>query len=346
MKGTRLCLIVLLMAGLLLGSGTVWASEDKSIVKIGSDVTIESGMKVRNVVAIGGQITVDGVVDNNVVAVGGSVVLTKKAVVGGSVTALGGVIVSARDAQVSGSMMELNSSNLYETLTAAMSAEWEGWSWIFAVISLAIFLAILVVALLVVALLPKPVRIVAEAIRENTFKVVLCGLLGLVLIAPLALLLTISVVGIALIPLEVIIVVASVLLGFIAVGQLIGGKVLRLFKRPNPAMVRETFWGLIILWLVGWIPYIGWMVKAVAIVLGLGAVLITRFGTHQGWKCTPCAPAVVAPENMVPGVAPLGPVTRGNGVPSPTAPDSPAGDRPAETGDRPADNQGLPGPAV
>ena len=222
------------MSGLLLGPGTVWASEDKNIVKIGSDVTIESGMKVRNVVTIGGQITVDGTVDNNVVAVGGSVVLTKKAVVGGNVLSLGGVIVSARDAQVSGSLTEINSSNLYETLTAAMSAEWEGWSWIFAVISLAIFLVILVVALLIVALLPKPVRIVGEAIRENTFKVVLCGLLGLVLIAPLALLLTISVVGIALIPLEVIIVVASVLLGFIAVGQLIGGKVLHLFKRPNP----------------------------------------------------------------------------------------------------------------
>ena len=330
MKGTRLCLIVLLMAGLLLGSVTVWASEDKSIVKIGSDVMIESGMKVRNVVAIGGQITVDGVVDNNVVAVGGSVVLTKKAVVGGSVTALGGVIVSARDAQVSGSMMELNSSNLYETLTAAMSAEWEGWSWIFAVISLAIFLAILVVALLVVALLPKPVRIVAEAIRENTFKVVLCGLLGLVLIAPLALLLTISVVGIALIPLEVIIVVASVLLGFIAVGQLIGGSVLRLFKRPKRGIVRETFWGLIVLWLLGWLPYIGWMVKALAIVLGLGAVLITRFGTHQGWKCTPPAPAaaVSAPTAVVP-------VPTAD-IPVPAAPE----------GDRPAENQGPLGPAV
>ena len=105
-----------------------------------------------------------GTVDNNVVAVGGSVVLTKTAVVGGNVLSLGGVIVSARDAQVSGSLTEINSSNLYETLTAAMSTEWEGWSWIFAIISLAIFLVILVVALLIVALLPKPVRIVAEAI--------------------------------------------------------------------------------------------------------------------------------------------------------------------------------------
>jgi dipeptide/tripeptide permease len=290
MKVIKRSIIILSMAGLLLGPAVAVATGDKSIVKIGSDVTIEADQKVRNVVVIGGQITISGAVDNNVVAVGGSVVLTKRAVVGGNVISLGGIIVSARDSQIGGTTTEINSSTLFETLTTALSAEWEGWSWIFAVISLSIFLVILVLALLIVALLPKPVRTVAEAISENTFKVFLCGLLGLVLIAPLALLLTISVVGIALIPLEVIVVVCSVLLGFIAVGQLIGKKVLKLFKRRNPSMIRETFWGLIILWFIGWIPYLGWMVKAVAIVIGLGAALITRFGTYQGWKSVPSHP--------------------------------------------------------
>lgn len=339
MRGRNLGLMALVLAGLLLlGGGTLQASEEKSIIKIGSDVTIESGQKVHTVVALGGQITVDGTVGNNVVAVGGSVVLTKQAVVGGNVLSLGGVIVAARDAQVTGSLTEINSSNLYETLTAAMSADWEGWSWIFAIISLAIFLVILVLAILIVALLPKPVRTVGEAIRENTFKVVLCGLLGLVLIVPLALLLTISVVGIALIPLEVIIVVCSVLLGFIAVGQLIGGKVLSLFKRPNPGIVRETFLGLIILWLIGWLPYIGWMVKALAIVLGLGAVLITRFGTYRSGKGElPAAAAVTAPA---PAPAPVpADVTA---APPPAAPPAPGDASPAPMGGPPAD---LPNPA-
>jgi hypothetical protein len=292
MKSIRRIAVVLLMVGMLLGGmplapTAAFASADKSIVKIGSDVTVEAGQKVHSVVAIGGQITVSGAVEKSVVAIGGSVVLTKTAVVKGNVVSLGGVIVMARDAEVRGDLTEINSNNLYETLTAALSSEWEGWSWIFAVISLSIFLVILVLALLIAALLPKPVRIVSEAIRENTFKVILCGILGLVLIAPLALLLTISVVGIALIPLEVIFVVCSVLFGFIAVGQLIGAKLLRLFKRPEPGIVRETFWGLVILWLIGWIPYVGWMVKAIAIVIGLGATLVSRFGTHRGWACIP-----------------------------------------------------------
>ena len=287
MKPVQKVLGFLLIFYLLLTPMTTEASSDKSIVKIGSDVTVEAGQKVHNAVTIGGQITVSGAVEKSVVAVGGSVVLTKTAVVKGSVVSLGGVIVMARDAKVGGELTEINSNNLYETLTTALSSEWEGWSWIFAVISLSIFVVILVLALLIAALLPKPVRIVSEAIRENTFKVILCGILGLVLIAPLALLLTISIVGIALIPLEVIFVVCSVLLGFIAVGQLIGAKVLRLLKRPEPGIVRETFWGLVILWLIGWIPYVGWMVKAIAIVIGLGATLVSRFGTHRGWAYTP-----------------------------------------------------------
>jgi hypothetical protein len=284
MKAVVRSIILLSLLGLLLGPAAAAATEGGNIVKIGSDVTIEAGQKVHNVVVIGGQITISGAVDNNVAAVGGSVVLTKTAVVGGNILSLGGIIVTAKDSQITGTVTEINSSNLFEALTTALSTEWEGWSWIFAIISLSIFLVILILALLIVALLPKPVRTVAEAISENTFKVALTGLLGLVLITPLAVLLTISVVGIALIPLEVIIVVCSALLGFIAVGQFIGKKVLKLFHRQNPSMLRETFWGLIILWLIGWIPYIGWMVKAIALVIGLGAALITRFGTYQGWK--------------------------------------------------------------
>ena len=287
MKPIQRVLSLLLIFYLLLTPMAATASSDKNIVKIGSDVTIEKGQKVHSVVAIGGQITVSGAVEKSVVAVGGSVVLTKTAVVKGNVISLGGVIVMARDAEVRGDLTEINSDNLYETLTTALSSEWEGWSWIFAVISLSIFLVILVLALLIAALLPKPVRIVSEAIRENTFKVILCGILGLVLIAPLALLLTISVVGIALIPLEVIFVVCSVLRGFCGVGQLFGAKLFRLLKRSEPGIVRETFWGLVILWLIGWIPYVGWMVKAIAIVIGLGATLVSRFGTHRGWACIP-----------------------------------------------------------
>ncbi|MHB8829169.1 MAG: bactofilin family protein [Syntrophales bacterium] len=282
---TRLQRTILLLLPLLLLIATpTFAANDKSVIRIGKDITIDKGEKVRRVVAILGQITVHGEVDDGVLAIGGSVVLTKTAAVGGDVASVGGVIVVAKDAEIGGNLTEINSTNIYETLMNSINSEWSGWSWVFALISLSMLTVILCMALLTAALLPRQVIVVSEAISENTFKVILTGVLALIAIAPLALLLTISVIGIALIPLEVILVVLTALLGFIAVSRLIGSWALHLGGKQDAGVVRQTFWGLVIIWIIGWIPYLGWMIKAIAIVVGLGATLITRFGTHQGWK--------------------------------------------------------------
>jgi len=272
---------LLLILGLFFFSVSTVSADSSNIVKIGSDVTIEEGTKVRNVLAIGGQITVDGVVDNHIVAIGGSVVLTGKAVVGGSVFCIGGIIVKGRGAEVHGNLTEINADDISASIANALNEEWEGWSWIFAIISISIFLGVLLLTILTVFLIPKPIRLISSAIKQKPFKVTVWGLAGLVLIVPLAVLLAVSVVGIVLIPLEMTIVLCAVLIGFIAVSQLVGRRLFTVLKRKDQSMMRETIWGLIILWLIGWIPYVGWIVKMCAIVLGLGGVLLTRFGTNQ-----------------------------------------------------------------
>ena len=98
------------------------------------------------------------------------------------------------------------------------------------------------------------------------------------MVVPLALLLTISVIGIVLIPLEIIAVACAALMGLIAVSRFIGEQAYGLFKKTGQHMIRQTFWGLVIIWLIGWIPVIGWMIKVFAITIGLGAVISTRFG--------------------------------------------------------------------
>ena len=279
MKKNALLLLLLITCLFLCSAATVRA-DSANIVKIGSNVTIEEGTKVRNVLAIGGQITVDGVVENHVVSIGGSIVLTRTAVVGGSIFSLGGIIVRGRGAEVYGTLTEINTDDISEAITKALSEEWEGWSWIFAIVSLSIFLGVLLVTVLTVFLIPKPVRLISSAIKEKPFKVTAWGLTGLVLIVPLAVLLAVSVIGIVLIPLEMAIVLFAVLLGFIAVSQLVGRRLFTVLKRHDQSLMRETIWGLLILWLIGWIPYVGWMVKMCAIVIGLGGVLLTRFGTN------------------------------------------------------------------
>jgi len=276
MKKTLVAIVVVFVMSFAAGA----AAENTTIFKIGEDVLIEEGSRVNHVLTINGQITVTGVVEGNVIAMGNSVVLTRKALVKGNVVVLGGVLVKAKGADVQGTITEINSSNISEVITHVLSDEWEGWSWVFAIFSLTIFFSILIIAILMVLLIPKPIQVIAASIREETMKITLWGLLGLVLVVPLAILLTVSVIGIVLIPLEMILVVVAGLLGLIAVSQLVGRKLYALFKRPGQHICRETFWGLVVLWSVGWIPYIGWMIKVLALMMGLGAVIYTRFGTH------------------------------------------------------------------
>lgn len=256
-------------------------AENATIFKIGEDITVEQGVRINHVLAINGQITVSGTVEGNVIAIGNSIVLTRKAVVRGNVFTFGGVIVMGKGAEVQGTITEINSSNISDVITRVLSDEWEGWSWVFAIFSLTIFFSILIIAVLIVVLIPKPIRVIATSIQEETVKITLWGLLGMVLVVPLAILLTVSVIGIVLIPLEMILVVSAGLLGFIAMSQLLGQRLYALFKRPPQPIIRETFWGLVTLWLIGWIPYIGWMVKVLALMMGLGSVIYTRFGSHS-----------------------------------------------------------------
>ncbi|HQP12029.1 MAG TPA: hypothetical protein PK470_04625, partial [Candidatus Omnitrophota bacterium] len=251
------------------------------IIKVGSDITVEEGTTVDHVVSIGGQITINGHVEHHAVAVGSSVVLGSSAVVRGNVLSLGGIVVRGRGAEVFGDITEINSSQLSQLIESILDSDWEGWNWIYAVLSIVFFILFLILVLLIAAFIPNHIYTIATAIREESLKVIIWGILGLILIAPLAVLLTISVVGIVLIPLELLLVLCAVLAGLTAISHLTGKSLFYFMNKSRQGIIAESFWGLVILWLIGWIPYIGVMIKAFAIVLALGAVLVTRFGTRQ-----------------------------------------------------------------
>lgn len=277
-------LAVLLCLGLLalvLAVPSLAEGATKNLCRIGKDVVIEEEETVRHIVVVGGQVTIHGTVEGNVAAIGGSVVLTNTAVVEGDVLSLGGVIVIGRGADVQGNLTEINAASLSAALSSVMNGEWEGWSWVFAIVSLTVFAGILALALLLLAFAAGPVRVMSRAIRTRALGVALWGVAALVLVVPLAALLAISVVGIVLIPLEVSLFVLASLVGFVSVARFLGRAFYDLRKKPEERIVRETLWGLVILWLVGWIPYLGLTVKVLAVVLGLGSVIVTGFGFRK-----------------------------------------------------------------
>jgi hypothetical protein len=249
------------------------------VIKIGSDMNVEEDQKVDNAVAVGGQITVSGLVENNVVTLGGSIVLTSTAVVRGNVLCIGGVVVQGNGAQIYGNVTELNLSNILAALSSIFYGDTDTWSWLADIIYFCFFTMLFTLALLMVALFPRPLNAVCASIEENKTMSCLGGALGTLMIAPFFMLLIFSFVGIPLIPLFFSIILLAFMFGFIMT---------KTFRHNKQSLIRETLLGFVLWWFIGWIPfYIGMAVKAVVVTAGFGGVLLAVFSRGNHWRHNP-----------------------------------------------------------
>lgn len=275
-------IVFTIISFLLIPIAAAAAAEAKNIVKIGSDIIIENGQTVNNVVDIGGQVTIYGLAEGNVLAVGGSIVLTNNAVVRGNVVCVGGVIAKSSGAQVFGDITEINSSNISTAVASVFRGEMEGWSLIFNIISLCFFAVIFLIALLMTILIPRPLTAIVHEIQNRKSRSFFWGFLATLMMVPFFMLLVVSIIGITLIPLAFTMLLLALIFGYIAVGTLIGNFLFhRISRGREKTLVGQTLLGLILLWLIGWIPYIGWIAKVFALTLGLGGVLLALFGRKE-----------------------------------------------------------------
>lgn len=272
--------VLIVLAVLSLASVQAFA---QTLIKVGRDLEVAENQVVDNAVAVGGQITVSGLVEKRIMAIGGSVVLTSKAVVRGDITCVGGVVVVGNGAQIYGKVTEINSENVLSALSDAFYGEEDEWFWLSEIISLCFFLTLVALALLLVFLFPGPLAAVADCISENKFKSFFAGALASFLSVPFFALLVLSVVGIALIPLAFFLMLAAFMFGFVAVSALLGRFVLtNVFVQHNSSILRETLLGLVLWWILGWLPfYSGMIIKAVVITTGFGGVLLTVFSIRR-----------------------------------------------------------------
>lgn len=254
------------------------SADARDKVRIGGDVVVEEGTEVKDAVAVGGSVTVNGKVRDSAVAVGGSVILGPGAVIGKDVVSVGGAVKQAPGSKIHADVVELNIPGVSAIIPFFLEDTSSSWFWTFKFITLLGFLAL---AVLMVAVLPTPFNLISNNVQQNLGKVILWAVLGLVVLVPLAIFLAISVIGIPLIALEVFLVGIAFLAGYIAIAQLIGDKIATLMKRPALNVIWLTVMGLLTLWLIGWVPFLGSLVKGVVIVLGFGGVLLTLFTSRK-----------------------------------------------------------------
>ena len=180
-------------------------------------------------------------------------------------------------------------------------------------------LLVILLALIVAAVARRHVENVCLKAKREAFKMGLIGLLAEVLVLPVIALFCVTIIGIPIGLVAIPLVLAlAMLLGYTGVGLAVGER----FANGNG---KSIYWSIMIgilllealkiisavvrlpggfLGYIGWvIAFIGWAVIYVAVTVGLGAVIMTRFGTRptgpvppppqaaRPWPAPPAAPA-------------------------------------------------------
>jgi hypothetical protein len=304
-------------------------------VRFGGSIEVAEDEVVSDpVVAIGGNVNVLGRVEDDVVAVGGSVHLGPKAEVTGSVTAVGGSVEQERGATVDGEVQEVGVAGPVhfgpQHWWAMGHDVFSGWFRLFGTV-LRVALVILL-ALIIAIAAERPVARIARKAGEEPWTSGFVGLAAQVFFVPVlvvtVVVLAISIIGIpllVLVPFALIALLFGVLMGFTGVAHRVGVWAVG----PHRGALVATAVGAVLiaagtflarfLWLLPGpiapiaivVTILGFFLEYVAWTVGLGAMLLTRFGTRG---------LAMNEEVFVPPVPPVPPV-----VPPPVPP-TPAGD--------------------
>lgn len=293
-------------------------------VRVGGSVKVDENEVVRDaVVAVGGSVRVDGQVDQDVVAVGGGVTLGPHAVVNGAVTAIGGRIDRAPGAVVHGETTEISVPLNPLALFAGMPIHWYGAEmfsgWFRLVATLLRIGLMMLVAIIVVLVARAPVERIARRAGEDPWLSGMVGLLAQVLFIPILVItivvLAISIIGIpllVLVPFALVALLFGIVLGLTGVARRIGTWAVGYERGPLVAtavgVVLITALALLarLTWLVPthvgpialMLGIVAFFVEYAAWTVGLGALLLTRFGTRGPSTST-------ASDGYVPPIPPV-----------------------------------------
>jgi hypothetical protein len=287
-----------------------FSREMEARVRVGGSITVAEDEEVTGaVVAVAGSITVNGRVNEDVVAVGGNVRLGPKAEVRGDVVVVGGTIEREPGAKVLGRVSDIG----FAIPGIRIRPNWNAWSFpwldsgqwrvfrLFASLVRMVLFALL--ATLVLLLAPKAVQRVQTAVTTQFWKSALVGLLAQLFFVPVLVLtvvvLAVSIIGIpllALVPFGVLAFFVALLLGLTGAASGLA----RLIQNRSSSTTLTSFallavglvfiWGITVLGRlvalgggplaqIGAIVVLtGFVIEYAAWTVGLGGALLTRFG--------------------------------------------------------------------
>lgn len=289
------------------GSFTLRSGEilDGDLAILGGAAVLQKGSTVEGTVAvIGGNLDANGEIDGDLVVVGGNATLGANAVVRGDVWKIGGN-VSRGTARIEGDYYEgegldipYNFDNFSFDFTETFRGFPGGWVSTQARVIGYLFQSFMLAALavLVVIFWPNPTSRVASTVIGQPLAAGGIGLLTIVLAPILLLLLMITICLIPVSIIGIIILVVAVVFGWIALGLEIGKRLaIALDQEYQPVVMAGL--GTLILGLVvngiNFIPCVGWLAPFLVSAVGLGGVVLSRFGTQTYVISAAAVPAEV-----------------------------------------------------
>jgi hypothetical protein len=295
-------------------------THDGSLVVFGGAVTIEPNSTVNgDVVLIGGTVEIGGSVNGSVVGIGGAVRLNEDAYINGDLFTLGATLRREEGARVNGQV--INGIDVPTTFNVPDAIEGGDFIpsipaqppvvtvksnpfleiiWFFFRIFLYAALAVLLVMFL-----PKHVERVRSAALEQPMIAGGAGLLTAIL-APLVLVaITITIILIPVTLLTILLLFVAWFIGWVALGSEVGIRIAKSIKVEMAPAISAGIGTLILFFVFGGfrelIPCLGLVPFILIGLWGLGAVLITRFGT-QGYSTSSVAISDEAQEALPEGV--------------------------------------------
>jgi len=266
------------------------------VVQFTGNITIEPNEQIRgNVVAISGNIDVKGTVYGNVTALVGNIRLHSGSLVSGNVTAIAGAIEQEEGAVVNGritSQERVSEGYRYSTpyhykydyrFDFHPPSPWQrflGW-----LLSLVGLLALTAAA---VAVFPNNLIAMKKGIETEPLRLLGIGFLGWLALPVVLLALILTVIGIPVAILLAICLPILVLIGLIVMALFTGQQLDQALGNSYPSFVDnrpliQGLKGIVLIWIVKAIPFVGWLVWPLAALIGMGTVLATRFGTNRPW---------------------------------------------------------------
>ena len=261
---------------------------DGDYINIGGNVTLDEGSTILgDVISIGGTMILNGKIQGELTSIGSNISLGEQAIVSGDATAIGGNLNPSNKTSIQGGTYFYgNSSRTPVKITVPkitipnLVLPDPSTRYVFFFLQV---LSLAVLGMLITLFFGKQVMRISGSIIARPYLAGGLGLLTAIVLPTILLVLMVTIILIPLSILGILILMVATLIGWIAMGQIIGSRLFALIKQPCASPVC-TGVGTLILTLVasgiGMVPWVGFIAGLVAALVGLGGVFISGFGTQ------------------------------------------------------------------